>query len=174
MKNRIGYTLILFCLFSCSEKSPQSHITKAVAVLHPTAGNTVQGVVTFVKESDGIRVTADISGLAPGKHGFHIHKYGDCSGSDGKTAGGHFNPMKMYHGAPDSDIRHVGDMGNIEADENGYAHHEYVDRHLSFKGKSSIIGRGVIVHAKVDDLTSQPTGAAGARVACGVIGVGGE
>lgn len=146
-------------------------ITKAVAVLHGTKGNDVSGTVTFLKEGGQIKVTADITGLKPGKHGFHIHQYGDCSADDGSSAGGHFNPDNIKHGAPGDSVRHVGDLGNIEADQNGNAHFEWSDDLLSFSGPHSIIGRGVIVHAGEDDLTSQPTGNAGPRVACGVIGI---
>jgi Cu-Zn family superoxide dismutase len=77
----------------------------------------------------------------------------------------------MPHSSPSSKERHVGDLGNIEADKDGKAHFDYVDTMLSFSGKDSIIGRGVVVHEKEDDLKTQPTGAAGARVACGVIGI---
>ena len=148
-----------------------SSITSAIAVLHATAGNNVSGTIIFFKVDAGIKVIATVSGLAEGKHGFHIHQYGDCSGADGKTAGGHFNPTAMKHSAPTDSIRHVGDIGNIVADADGKATLEWIDRHMTFEGTSSIIGRGVIIHAGEDDLTSQPTGAAGARVACGVIGI---
>jgi len=148
-----------------------STITRAVAVLHPTKGNSVSGIVRFEAVSGGVRVVADITGLTPGKHGFHIHEYGDCSSEDGTSAGGHFNPTKMPHSSPASKERHVGDLGNIEADKDGTAHLDYVDTMISFSGTNSIIGRGVIVHEKEDDLKTQPTGAAGARVACGVVGI---
>ncbi|HKJ43190.1 MAG TPA: superoxide dismutase family protein [Sunxiuqinia sp.] len=146
-------------------------VTKAVCVIHPTEGNTVHGVVTFTKVDGGVRIVGDLEGLTPGKHGFHVHQYGDCSGLDGKTAGGHFNPENMKHGGPNDVERHVGDLGNIEAGDDGKAHYERVDKVISLNGKHSIIGRAIIVHAGEDDLTSQPTGAAGARVACGVIGI---
>lgn len=149
----------------------ESTITRAVAVLHPTKGNSVAGIVRFEAVSEGIRVVADLTGLTPGKHGFHIHEYGDCSAEDGSSAGGHFNPEKMPHSSPSSKERHVGDLGNIEADKDGKAHLDYVDTMISFSGKDSIIGRGVVVHEKEDDLKTQPTGAAGARVACGVVGI---
>ena len=148
-----------------------SGITMAMAVLYPTAGNNVSGTITFAKVEGGIKVVATVSGLTEGKHGFHIHQFGDCSGADGKTAGGHFNPTAMKHSAPTDSIRHVGDIGNIVADADGNATLEWVDSHMTFEGVNSIIGRGVIIHADEDDLTSQPTGAAGARVACGVIGI---
>ena len=146
-------------------------ITRAIAVLHPTKGNSASGIVRFEAASGGIRVVADVTGLTPGKHGFHIHEYGDCSSEDGSSAGGHFNPTKMPHSSPASEERHVGDLGNIEADKEGKAHLDYVDTMISFSGINSIIGRGVIVHEKEDDFKTQPTGAAGARVACGVIGI---
>ena len=146
-------------------------ITKAICVLYPTEGSTVQGEVIFTQTDDGIHVKASLSGLSEGRHGFHIHQYGDCSGADGKTAGGHFNPEDKEHGAPDDEMRHVGDLGNVEAEADGTAMLEYTDSHLTFHGSHSIIGRGIIVHAGEDDLVSQPTGNAGARVACGVIGI---
>ena len=146
-------------------------ITKAVCVVHPTKGHNAHGIVTFTKVKDGIKVVANIEGLKPGKHGFHIHEYGDCSALDGTSAGGHFNPEGVKHGGPMDKVRHVGDMGNITADANGKAHFEWTDDLLSFWGPHSIIGRGLIVHAGTDDLHSQPTGAAGPRAGCGVIGI---
>ncbi|MCH7948019.1 MAG: superoxide dismutase family protein [candidate division Zixibacteria bacterium] len=148
-----------------------SGITMAIAVLHATAGNNVSGTISFTKVEGGIKVVATVSGLTEGKHGFHIHQFGDCSGSDGKSAGGHFNPDGKKHGAPNSKERHVGDLGNLLANEKGKAYYEIIDSYISFSGSHSIIGRAIIVHAGEDDLTSQPTGAAGARVACGVIGL---
>ena len=144
--------------------------TKAIAVLYPTKGNSVQGVVTFTKSGEEIKIVADLTGLTPGKHGFHIHEFGDCSSPDGNTAGGHFNPRKNPHAGHDAAQRHEGDLGNLEADSSGKAHLELTDTMIEMSGDNSIIGRGVIVHEKEDDLKSQPVGNAGARVACGVIG----
>jgi Cu-Zn family superoxide dismutase len=143
---------------------------KAVAVLHSASGSQVMGTVTFTQVGDTVQVVADITGLTPGKHAFHIHEFGDCSAADASSAGGHFNPMKKPHGAPDNPERHEGDMGNLEADSTGKAHLELKDSMLKLSGENSILGRGVIVHEKVDDW-SQPTGNAGGRQACGVIGV---
>jgi len=148
----------------------------AVAVLHPTAGNQVHGVVTFTKVKDGVKVVADIEGLSPGDYGFHIHELGDCTASDGTSAGGHFNPAGTPHGAPTASAknRHVGDLGNITARNSGKTHLERVDALLAFDGAHNVIGRGIIVHADKDDYTSQPTGAAGPRLACGVVGIAKE
>lgn len=144
--------------------------TKAIAVLHSASGSQVTGTVTFTKTGDTVQVVADITGLTPGKHAFHIHEFGDCSAPDAASAGSHFNPTKKPHGAPDATEHHVGDMGNLEADSSGKAHLELKSNMLKFSGETSILGRGVIVHEKVDDW-SQPVGNAGGRVACGVVGV---
>jgi len=167
--------IISLILISCTQKKEESKtvttdITKAICVLHPTQGSETMGTVTFSQIPDGILVTADVKGLSPGKHGFHIHKFGDCSRLDGKSAGGHFNPSGRNHGGPESGERHVGDLGNLVAGDDGTAHYEWTDKLLSFSGQNSIIGRAIIVHADEDDLISQPTGDAGARLACGVIG----
>jgi Cu-Zn family superoxide dismutase len=145
----------------------------AVAKLQPTAGNKASGTVTFETMGGKVRVTAELQGLPPGPHGFHIHEYGDCSAADGTSAGGHFNPAGTLHGAPDNptDRRHVGDLGNLQAGEDGTAHYDREDAVISLEGPDSIIGKAVVVHAQADDLTSQPTGAAGPRLACGVIRV---
>jgi Cu-Zn family superoxide dismutase len=145
--------------------------TKAIAVLHPLKDSYVEGTVTFAKSGNEVKIVADVTGLTPGKHGFHIHQYGDCSSSDGSSAGGHFNPTNNPHASHDAAQRHEGDMGNLEADASGKAHLELTDNMMTMSGEKSIIGRGIIVHEKEDDLKSQPVGNAGGRVACGVIGI---
>ena len=152
------------------EKADAGSITKAVAVLFPTKGSDVKGRVTFTPEGKGIRVHAEVSGLTPGEHGFHIHEFGVWS-EDGMASGGHFNPSKAPHASPESAKRHVGDLGNITANANGNATYDLEDATLSFHGPHSIIGRGLVVHEKIDDLKTQPTGNAGGRLAVGVIGV---
>jgi Cu-Zn family superoxide dismutase len=146
-------------------------ITSARAVIYPTKGNTVTGTVSFVHEDNGVHVTAQLSGLKPGVHGFHIHEFGNCACDDGKCAGDHFNPTQQPHAGPEKQHRHAGDLGNIVADEQGNAVYDVVDAHIMLNGPHSIIGRSVIVHADPDDLTSQPSGNAGVRLGCGVIGV---
>lgn len=146
-------------------------VTKAIAILRSTASHNGSGTVRFTKTEEGIKILAEVEELAPGKHGFHIHEAGDCSAEDGTSAGGHYAPQNNPHGAPFDESRHVGDLGNITADEDGKAFFEWTDSRLSLEGEHSIIGRAVIVHAGGDDLSTQPTGDAGARVACGVIGI---
>lgn len=152
-------------------ENAESPVKRAIAELQPTEGNEARGTVTFTKVEEGIYVTVDLQGLGngPSERGFHIHEHGDCSAPDGTSAGGHFNPADMPHGAPDEDERHAGDFGNLTVDEDGNVRHDFLDTNISFDGPHSIIGRAVIVHAQRDDLETQPTGDAGARVACGVI-----
>ena len=154
-----------------SQPAVAGSIQKAICVLTPTQGNTAGGTVTFLRTDQGIRVIVDVVGLSKGKHGFHIHEFGDCSAPDGTSAGGHFNPEGKTHGAPMDMSRHMGDMGNLEADESGKAHMEYTDPMMTFDGDHSIIGRSIILHKNEDDLKTQPTGNAGPRIACGVIGI---
>ncbi len=141
---------------------------QAVAQIKPFKENQIRGKVVFKKVKDGVKITANIEGLTPGKHGFHVHEFGDCSG-DGSAAGAHFNPTNRQHGGPDSPERHVGDLGNLVADEKGYAHYERVDKVITLEGENSIIGRSIIIHADEDDYKTQPAGASGAKIACGVI-----
>lgn len=145
----------------------------ATAELAPTQGNETKGSVTFKVVDGKVHVTGQISGLKPGsEHGFHIHEKGDCSAPDGMSAGGHFNPGKQDHGSVSADPHHGGDMPNIKADDKGVA---TIDGPVSSNvniGKGDdfdIIGRGLIVHADADDYKTQPTGNAGARLACAVI-----
>lgn len=145
----------------------------AVAILSPAPNQQVKGMVTFTEEAQGVRVIARISGLTPGKHGFHIHEKGDCTPPDFTSAGGHWNPMGAKHGAPEGTDRHYGDFGNIEANENGVARLEQVFHWLSFTGTNSFLGKAVVVHQNPDDLTSQPAGNAGPRIACGIVGIPG-
>ncbi len=144
----------------------------ATVVIHPTEGNEASGVVTFTQTNEGVRVQAAITGLGSETlHGFHVHEYGDCRDSAAMSAGGHFNPTDMPHGAPTDTERHMGDLGNLPADENGVATVDFVDTHLKLNGVHSIVGYAVIVHEQRDDLQSQPVGDAGGRIGCGIIGV---
>ncbi len=167
----------LFLFLGCSsaavstgvpEAGPAASASGASASLVSNAG--VAGTVQFAPEGDTVRVKVELTGLQPGPHGFHIHEAGDCSAEDFTSAGGHFNPHGRDHGAPSDDQRHAGDFGNIEASADGVVSVELeMDVVLDPAAADSVIGKAVIVHAEADDLKSQPSGAAGPRVACGVI-----
>lgn len=161
-------------LMACSlmlSASGLNAATKAVAVVNPTKGNQAEGTVTFTAVSGGgVQIVADIDGLTPGKHGFHILEKGDCSETDGLfSIGKEFNPTGSRHGSPNSADRYVGDLGNINVDSNGHGHYERLDSIIALDGPNNIIGRAIVVHANEDDLSTQPNGNVGAVNACGVI-----
>ncbi|MEN1941997.1 superoxide dismutase family protein [Luteimonas sp. MJ174] len=143
-----------------------------MAVLAATEGNSVTGEITFAAVDGGVTITGQVNGLTPNtEHGFHVHESGDCSAPDGTSAGGHFNPADSAHGRVSSGEHHVGDTDNIRADDTGVAR---VDTRLDGAtladgAPTDVLGRAVIVHADPDDYATQPTGNAGARLACGVI-----
>lgn len=163
---RLCTTLVL--LAACGETTDPPDAT---ATLAPLGDSTVQGSVeiTVVSASE-VRIDADISGLTPGMHGMHVHEWGDCSSADGMSAGGHFNPKMVDHGAPSGATHHPGDFGNIEADADGNASFTLTLDAATFglSGEYGVLGRAIIVHEKPDDF-GQPTGNAGGRLACGVI-----
>lgn len=163
--------LLSSAAFAAEKPQQAKEVTKAIAVLWPTQGSHVRGVVTFTKIARGIHVEATVTGLTAGKHGFHIHQYGNLTSPDGEAAGYHFNPTGARHAGPGATQRHVGDLGNITAKRTGAAKYSVVNERLTFAGPNSILGRSVVVHADGDDLLTAPLGRAGKRLAVGVIGV---
>jgi len=146
--------------------------TSASATLVATEGSEVAGRLEFTSVDGGIRVTGEVTGLpAGGEHGFHVHEHGDCSAPDTTSTGGHFNPADSAHGRVGEGEHHAGDSDNITANDEGVATVDSLlqGATLGDGGGSDIVGKGVIVHADPDDYTTQPTGNAGARLACGVI-----
>jgi Cu-Zn family superoxide dismutase len=154
----------------------QAAVTTAEVELKPTVGSTTKGTVRFKQQDGKLQIDADIAGLAPGVHGFHLHEKGDCSAPDGTSAGGHFNPASQQHGGPEHAAHHGGDFGNITADASGKAKLSLSvptsQISLDDGAPGNIIGRGMIVHADPDDFVTQPTGNAGKRLACGVVVAG--
>ncbi|WP_232529928.1 superoxide dismutase family protein [Rosistilla oblonga] len=147
----------------------QSTSAVAICELVPVGDSKVRGAVRFTQEGDVVKVRGEVTGLTPGKHGFHVHEKGDLSDKEtGKSTGGHFNPTDQPHGKMTDEKRHVGDLGNIEANEEGIAMIKIDDSVISLKGEHSIVGRAIVIHAEADQFT-QPTGDAGARVAFGKI-----
>jgi Cu-Zn family superoxide dismutase len=130
----------------------------------------IHGTVTFTQEAGGVKMVADVEGLTPGQHGFHIHDKPDLSAPDFTSAGGHWNPDMHQHGGPADKEHHAGDMGNITADDKGHGHLELMMSGVSVDGKNPVVGHSVIVHEKADDYKTQnPPGNAGKRIAGGVI-----
>lgn len=168
MKNVIHVAASVLLLSACATVEPEG--PKATAVVRPASGSQVHGEAKFTQVGSRVRVNAEIAGLSPGAHGFHIHEKGDCSAADGMSTGGHFNPQSKKHGAPAAPDRHAGDLGNLTADEYGKATLTLMVDGISVsKNADGVVGRGLIVHANADDLKTDPTGNAGGRFGCGVI-----
>ena len=167
------------CASTPSTDSRASASTAAISTarsgvvnLAAASGSLVSGKVTASPMGDGVHLRGEVGGLtANSAHGIHFHENGDCSAADASSAGGHFNPTAAPHGKRGSGAHHAGDMDNIVADAGGVAK---VDMHVSgvtLGGGASndVAGRALIVHAMPDDYRSQPSGNAGARLACGVL-----
>merc|ERR1712151_855310 len=119
----------------------------AVCIMTPDGNSGVEGIVAFTQENKDSKctITAKITGLTPGLHGFHIHEFGDLTNGC-TTAGGHYNPYGKNHGGPDDEERHVGDMGNAVAGEDGVATFTLHDHLISLFGEHNVIGRACVVH----------------------------
>jgi len=154
-------------------KSITESETTVIAQCDLEHSDKVKGTILFMQAPGTTTlIKGTITGLEPGEHGFHIHEFGDMS-KGCESMGGHYNPDGVDHG--DEKEGHVGDLGNITADESGVAKVNIVSNRIELMGDRSIVGRGVVVHADEDDLgkggdeESLKTGNAGDRLACGVI-----
>ena len=150
---------------------PSTPSKQAIAILGPASGSDLTGMAIFTQNGDTITLTVEIQNVSPGLHAVHIHERGDCSSPDGTSAGGHWNPTNVAHGKWGEGEFHLGDIGNINVGEDGTGKIE-LTTDLWEMGTGSdfdVVGKGMIVHADADDFISQPSGAAGARIGCGVI-----
>jgi len=153
---------------------------KAAAAAPPLAANAqikgaeagLSGSVQFIQNGAKVHVIADISGATPGQHGFHVHEKGVCTAPDFKSAGGHFNPSAAPHACMPTMPRHAGDFGNVTVGADGHAHLDTTVDTITLSGPNSVIGKAIIFHKGTDDCTTQPSGNAGDRAACGVIETG--
>ena len=143
----------------------------ARAVLAPTNGNEARGVVEFYLAETSTVIYVELTGVKPGMHGFHVHENGSCAGPNAGDAGNHLNPLDSRHGDPqDVDSRHhAGDLGNVRGEDDGTVKQWLRTRDLQLQGPAGILGKAIVVHAREDDLKSQPGGEAGEPIACGVI-----
>lgn len=163
----------------CNDDS-MKRAKKAICIMNPDGDSTAKGLVevTQIQSGKPVHIRAQFTGLSKnGKHGFHIHQWGNLT-KGCITAGPHFNPLNKQHGGPHDDERHIGDLGNVESDNDGNGKYELIDTSITLFGCSSIIGRSFVLHKGEDDLgrgnfeDSKTTGHSGARIACGVIGLG--
>ncbi len=142
----------------------------ARARIEGRSGVRLSGQATFHEVEGGVLITLRVDQAPPGWHAVHVHETGDCSAEDGTSSGGHFNPGGTQHGSPHAAEHHAGDLGNMWVGEDGTGHHAILMPELTVAaGDYSVVGRAIVVHAGADDLVSQPTGAAGGRIGCGVI-----
>ena len=173
---KIAFTLACCALLlaACATTSEQQGAS-AVAKLSAKSGSQVRGEIKLTQVGSRVRIAGEVTGLAPGEKGLHIHERGDCSAADAASAGGHFDSHEpknwsTRHGGPHAADRHSGDLGNIVFDQNGKAVVNMMVGGIAVdQGPIGIIGRALVVHFLADDLKTDPTGDAGARAACGVI-----
>jgi Cu-Zn family superoxide dismutase len=146
-------------------------VTHEIAAAQLTGPGGATGMVTFTQEPGGVHVVARVEHVPAGSHGIHLHAGGSCDAPDFKAAGDHFNPTNAAHGAPDAAAHHAGDFGNIEVAADGTGQLDLTSSMLALGDGSAndVLGKAVIVHGGKDDLTAQPSGNSGARVACGVV-----
>ncbi len=171
MKQASGVMFCTLLLTACASTLENENPT-ATAVLQPSSGSQVHGTVNFTQIGDVVRISGEIMGHTKGPKGFHIHEKGDCSDPKAMSAGGHFNPHKGKHGGPYGPVKHAGDIGNLVFNDQGVAKVNITVGNISVSKDrpDGIIGRALVVHMDPDDLKTDPTGNAGGRVACGVIG----
>jgi len=164
---RLAAAAAAFLLTACASAPVEP--LRATAQLQPTKGSKTFGEATFEQVGDKVHVLVNVRGLKPGQeHGIHIHEVGDCSSGDGMSTKGHFNPFGKPHGRPGSG--HAGDLPALKGDKAGRGKMDVMLEGISVgSGPGNVVGRGLIVHADPDDYRTQPTGNAGARIACGVI-----
>jgi Cu-Zn family superoxide dismutase len=164
-------SVIALCAATASAEVGRARITGTAD------GSTVAGTVTFKETPEGLEMTVQVVNAPPGKHGFHVHEFGDC-GDGGNAAGGHYNPTGVPHGYLPTDgptKAHAGDFGNIEVgpDGTGTATLKLPMAIRLSSGPQNVAGRAVILHEQPDDF-GQPTGNAGGRIGCGAILIGPE
>lgn len=155
-------------------KSKEEDTTKTLEItLTPKSESSVSGKVVFTENEGMVNMVATLSGLSEGEHAIHIHQKADCSSTDGKSTGGHWNPTMKPHGKWGATAGyHRGDIGNFKADAAGNGNITFATNEWCIDcedKKKNIVGKAIIVHQGIDDFTSQPSGAAGSRVSCGGI-----
>ena len=176
-RHAIGGALlaVLVLTSGCAGEEPVAEVPKVVkrayAVLDGKSGSEMYGKAIFINEPDGVALLITIENAAPGSHAVHLHETGDCSADDGTSAGGHWNPAGHQHGKWGEDGHHLGDIGNLEIGADGTGTLEFKTDRWQMGGgvENDIMGKAMIIHADPDDFETQPTGAAGGRIGCGVV-----
>lgn len=156
-------------LLACSAILAVSCTTTKNYTINSKSGTQTQGTAKFVQTGKNVEMDLNVYKLTPGIHAVHIHEKGDCSSTDGSSAGGHWNPTNHDHGKFGSETFHMGDIGNLNADKDGTARMVFKTDKWCIGCKDetkNIVGKSLIIHAGRDDFKTQPTGNAGGRVGC--------
>lgn len=166
------FVLTVAIILSCKTNSNSSDTKKLNLTFESKSNSSVTGTASFIEKNGSVTFTANLAGLKPGAHAIHIHEKADCSAADGSSAGGHWNPTFKKHGKWGVGEYHKGDIGNFTADKNGNGSIILTTTEWCIgcgDPAKDILGKGLIVHEGVDDFATQPTGNAGARLACSAI-----
>ncbi len=172
MRKIVFSIAIILIIFSCKSYLDSKNAIPLTIVFESKSNTTTTGTATFVEKNGAVTFVAKIAGLKPGIHAIHIHEKSDCSAADGSSAGGHWNPTFKKHGKWGDSEYHKGDIGNFIADKNGNGTITLTTSEWCIgcgDATKNILGKGLIVHAGADDFITQPSGNAGARVACSAI-----
>ena len=168
----LGITAMGLVVLGCKSPTANATANKLNIAFESKNNSGVTGTAVFTEKDGSVTFTAKLSGLKPGVHAIHIHEKADCSAADAASAGGHWNPTFKKHGKWTDAEHHKGDIGNFTADADGNGTVTLkTDEWCIGCGDATkdVLGKGLIVHDKPDDFTTQPTGNAGARVACSAI-----
>ena len=168
----LAVAIIVAFVIGCKTNSNSSDTKKLEITFESKSNSNVSGTATFVEKNGQVIFVAKLAGLQPGIHAIHIHEKSDCSAADGSSAGGHWNPTFKKHGKWGVGEYHKGDIGNFTADAKGNGTITLTTDEWNIGSgdpAKDILGKGLIVHQGTDDFTSQPSGNAGARVACSAI-----
>jgi len=175
IRNLVGLGAVALAMvgWNCAAERKAGHdaAKTATAAIQSRSDSHVTGKATFTEEKGQVTLKIEIEGAEPGTHAVHLHEKGDCAAPDATSAGGHWNPTHENHGKWNTAPFHHGDIGNIEVGADGKGTFKLTTNLWTIGSgvDTDVVGKAVIVHAKADDFTTQPTGNAGGRVGCGVV-----
>jgi Cu-Zn family superoxide dismutase len=169
----VGLSLALGGGLAMAKKAAEKAAAPVKGEIEAKSGSTLKGTYEITQKGKEVKLVVKVTGVPEGEHAVHVHENGDCSDPDGKKAGGHWNPGNEAHGQWGKEHYHMGDVGNMKVGKDGKGEITLSNDKWTVNAgdpKTDVTGHAIIVHEKVDDFTTQPTGNAGNRIGCGVIG----